>query len=67
MLAYYPNSNAKPIGINLNKKIQTLISPTFHKHLYWLTCIETSKSTNKHKYMQHIKNTHSHIYAPTDK
>ena len=52
MLGYYPNSNAKPRGSNLNKKIQTLISLTFHKHLCWLTYIETSKITN---------NTYTHL------
>ena len=62
MLGYYPNSNAKPRGSNLNKKIQTLISLTFHKHLCWLTYIETSKSTNKHKYTQTQK-THIHTYT----
>ena len=60
MLGYYPNSNAKPTGSNLNKKIQTLISLTFNKHLCWLTYIETSKSMNKHKQTL-TKNTFTHI------
>ena len=60
MLGYYPNSKAKLRGSNLNKKIQTLISLTFHKHLFW-PYIETSKSTNKHKYTQTQK-THIHTY-----
>ena len=29
MLGYYPNSNAKPRGSNLNEKMETLISWTF--------------------------------------
>ena len=62
MLEYYSNSNAKPRGSNLNKKIQTLISLTFHKHLCWLTYTETSKSMNKHKYTQTQK-THIHTYT----
>ena len=68
MLRYYPNSNAKPKGSNLNKKIQTLISLTFHKHLCWLTYIETSKSMNKHKYTQTPKtHIHTHTHLLTSK
>ena len=62
MLGYYPNSNAKLRDSNLNKKIQTLISLTFRKHLCWLTYIETSKHTNKHKHTQTQK-THIHAYT----
>ena len=62
MLGHYPNSNPKPRGSNLNKKIQELISLTFHKHLCWLTYIETSKRTNKHKHTQTLK---THIYTYT--
>ena len=62
MLGYYPNSNAKPRGSNLNEKIQTLISLTFHKHLCWLTYIDTTKHTNKHKHTQAQK-PHIHTYT----
>ena len=62
MLGYYPNCKAKLRGSNLNKKIQTLISLTFHKHRCWLTCIETSKSKNKHKHTQTPK-THILTYT----
>ena len=55
-----------PRGSSLNKKTQTLISLTFHKHLCWLRYIETSKPTNKHKHTQTQK-THSHIHTPTNK
>ena len=66
MLGYYPNSNPKLRDSNLNEKIQTLISLTFHKHLCWLEYIDTSKHKNKHKHTQTQK-THSHIYIPTNK
>ena len=66
MLGYNPNSNAKLRDSNLNEKIQTLISLTFHKHLCWLEYIDTSKHKNKHKHTQTQK-THSHIYIPTNK
>ena len=49
MLEYYRSSNAKPRGSNLNEKIQTPISLTFQKRLSWLTYIDASKHTNKHK------------------
>ena len=69
MLRYYPNSNAKPRGSNLNKKkVQTLISLTFHKHLCRLTYIETSKSMNKHKQTQTQKTQiHTYIHLLTSK
>ena len=53
MLGYYPNSNAKPGGSNLNEKI-TLVSWTFHKYMWTYIYI----NTNTHK---HITNTHTHI------
>ena len=68
MLGYYSNSNAKPGGSNINnKKIQTLISSTFHKYLSWLTYTETRKSMNKYKIYTNTENRHSHIYRPTNK
>ena len=60
MLGYYPNSNDKPRVSNLNEKLQTLISLTFHKHLCWLTYI--NKHINKHNYTQTQK-THIHTYT----
>ena len=62
MLGYYPNSNAKLRDSNLNEKIKTLISLTFHKHLCWLEYIDTSKHTNKHKHTQTQK-TQIHTYT----
>ena len=62
MVGCYPNNNSKPRGSQLNEKKQTLISLTFHKHLCWLTYIETSKSTSKHKHKQTPK-THIHTYT----
>ena len=59
MLGYYPNSNDKPRGSDLNEKLQALISLTFHKHLCWLTYIDTGKHINKHNYTQ----THIHTYT----
>ena len=44
------------------KKIQTLISPTFHKHLCWLICVDISEHTNKHKQTQ-TQETLIHIYS----
>ena len=68
MLGYYPNISAKPRGSNLNGKIQTFISLTFHKHLCWLTYIDKGKHTNKHKYTQHIHiHIHTHAYIHTHK
>ena len=62
MLGYYPNSNDKPRVSNLNEKLQTLISLTFHKHLCWLTYIDIGKHINKHNYTQTQK-THIHTYT----
>ena len=67
MLEYYRSSNAKPRGSNLNEKIQTPISLTFQKRLSWLTYIDASKHTNKHKTYTNTKNTNSHISTPTNK
>ena len=61
MLGYYPNSNAKARGSNLNEKIQTLISLTFHKHLCWLAYIYTSNIQINIKHTQTQK-THIHTY-----
>ena len=48
--------------------MQIFISLTFRKNLFWFTCIEKSKHTNKHKYTQTQK-THIHTYEnlPTSK
>ena len=61
MLRYYPNSNAKARGSNLNEKMQTLISLTFHKHLCWLAYIDTSNIQINIKHTQTQK-THIHTY-----
>ena len=62
MLGYYPNGNDKPRGSNLNEKIQTLISLTFHKHLCWLIYIDTNKHINNHIQTQ-TQETPIHIYS----
>ena len=68
MLRYYPNGNAKARGSNLNEKMQTLISLTFHKHLCWVIYIETSKSTNEQKHTKPPKtNIHTYTYLLTSK
>ena len=63
MLGYYPNSNAKPRGSNLQAKVQSLVLWTFRKHLCGLTYIDSTIHTNIHNTQYTtITPTHKHTY-----